>query len=145
MKKILVLTFLTVVVGLFAANLQAYPNLYWQVSSDHTCSTVFYIGEHPDYSVVVTRIRCDANGIPYSWESERDVLTFGVTDHYYTYGWCPNFRALYRVYYILPNGTRVLASTQLFVIRAMSSIPPNTICNMCAEYAQQSLDDEVVK
>lgn len=142
MKKFFMFSVLVVVMMISASSLMAYPNLYWHVSSDHTCNTVFYVSEHPDYSVVVTRIRCDVNGIPYSWAAEQDVLTFGTTTHYYTYSWCPNFRSLYRAYYILPSGTRVLASTQLFVIRPNSSIPPNTFCNQCADTIQPIDDDD---
>jgi len=134
MKKISMVAVFIVTVVLFSTGLQAYPNLYWEVSSDHTCDTVFYVGEHPDYNVVVTRQRCDVNGVPYSFENEVDVLTFGQYDHYYTYGYCPNFRVLYRAYYVLANGSRVLASTRLYVIRPSSSTPPMVSCRACAEY-----------
>jgi hypothetical protein len=130
MKKFFVIAF---VMMIGAASLMAYPNLYWHVSSDHTCSTHFYVGEHPDYDVTITRIRCDVNGIPYSWASEVDVDTLGQYDHYLTSGYCPNFRVLYRAYYETAAG-RKLASTRLYVIRPQSSTAPGNFCAACADY-----------
>ncbi|MCP4151479.1 MAG: hypothetical protein GY757_27285 [bacterium] len=136
MKKTIVLVILALAMTLFATTLQA-ENVYWEASSDNSCDTFFYVGEHDaPVTIMCHRMSSDLTPMPdyYDWEV---VVSLGVNDHYASTGQCPNFRYMYKLVYTFESSsnTQQLASTRVFQVSGMTYAPSgaSSACHMCIE------------
>ncbi len=136
MKKILLLAILLMAVSV--VGLQAYDDVYFHVSSDNTCDTVFYVGAHDEMLLVVWAIRVNDDLTPLPGEEWEYVHTFEHNEHYYsTSSMCANFRYLYKLTQCFVP-TFPSASSQLYHIKAEESTAVGQYCRSCADYSQES-------
>ncbi len=137
MKKTLILLCLVALMAMtvvgVSSEAESQDDVYWNVSSENSCSTYFYVGSHTE-PVTIMQLKVNPDLTPYYGATWEAIDTFAVNEHSLTSNECPNWCYLYKLVFADDLN---LASNRVFRIKGIESGPGGGAeCGYCKELNQ---------